>query len=151
MIFGWCNSRLPMNFLPCARSWLAQLCAIVWKYNLQFFLKQNAERVLRWEKLKLYLSKWHAVQWDPWCLWDSRSLNLFWISAWFNISAFIWIVYLFVEFIEQLNKEPFWLKRFRLIRFALPPSPVCLLCSVLSTGTFAVTIACTSPSGLLGS
>ena len=35
--------------------------------------------------------------------------------------------------------------------FALPPSPVCLLCSVLSTGTFAVVIACTLPSGLLGS
>ena len=34
--------------------------------------------------------------------------------------------------------------------FALPPSPVCLLCSVLSTGTFAVVIACTLPSGLLG-
>ena len=34
--------------------------------------------------------------------------------------------------------------------FALPPSPVCLLCSVLSTGTFAVMIACTLPSGLLG-
>jgi len=42
---------------------LHSFCAILWKYNLQFFLKQNAERVLRWEKLKLYLPKWHAVQW----------------------------------------------------------------------------------------
>ena len=57
---------------------------------------------------------------------------------------------MFVEFIEQLNKEPFWLK-LCLTDFALPPSPVCLLCSVLSTGTFAVVIACTLPSGLLGS
>ena len=30
--------------------------------------------------------------------------------------------------------------------FALPPSPVCLLCSVLSTGTFAVLLARTMPS-----
>ena len=43
---------------PAAReAGLHSFCAILWKYNLQFFLKQNTERVLRWEKLKLYLSK----------------------------------------------------------------------------------------------
>ena len=54
--------------------------------------------------------------------------------------------YYFATYSELLNKEPFWLKLS--LNFALPPSPVCLLCSVSSTSTFAVMIACTMPSGI---
>ena len=153
MIFGWCNFRLPMNFLP-LRAKLACtasahfygniICSFSWsKIRNVFCAGKNWKYICK--------KKWHAVQWDLWSFWDLRNLNLFWISSWFNISAFIWIVYICWIY-WTIEQGAILAQALRLVsEFALPPSPVCLLCSVLSTGTFAVVIACTLLSGLLGS
>ena len=150
MIFGWCNSRLPMNFLPCARSWLAQLCAIVGNIICSF----------SWSKMRNVFCA--GKNWNYICqngtrfngICDVSKIYEIWIYSEFHLGSiflFYLICFYLLLLLNNWTRSHFGSSGFAWSVFALPPSPVCLLCSVLSTGMFAVLIACTLPSGLLGS
>ena len=87
------------------------------------------------------------------------SVKFLWLKKLEFVLNFILVQYLCIYLIcfyllnllNNWTRSHFGSSGFAWSVFALPPSPVCLLCSVLSTGTFAVMIACTLPSGLLGS
>ena len=67
-----------------------------------------------------------------------------------SIFLHLFVLFIYLRIYWTIELGAILAQALRWSEFALPPSPVCLLCSVLSTGTFAVVIACTLPSGLLG-
>ena len=87
--------------------------------------------------------KWHAVQWvefrmKPWICSNSSSCSIF--VQLFDLFVFRWFYWTIEQGAILAQACLAWSD------FALPPSPVCLLCSVLSTCTCAVLLACTMPS-----
>ena len=150
MIFGWCNFRLPMNFLPCARSWLAQLLRNLMEIEFAVFLEAKYGTCFALGKTEIIFVKMARG--------SMRSLKFLWIMKlgfvlYFNLVRYFCLYLNCLYLLNLLNnwtRSHFGSSLGLISEFALPPSPVCLLCSVLSTGTFAVVIACTLPSGLLG-